>query len=92
MSVLFAATHPERVSSLVLYGAYAQRTAHPRLPLGRRPAEERAAFADASGDGLGLGGRHAVPLPVGRRGDDRLVVGPGAGGGDPLDGAGADGA
>jgi pimeloyl-ACP methyl ester carboxylesterase/class 3 adenylate cyclase len=38
MSVLFAATHPERVSSLVLYGAMARTTEAPDYPWGS-PAE-----------------------------------------------------
>ncbi|MET1008421.1 MAG: alpha/beta hydrolase, partial [Propionibacteriaceae bacterium] len=45
MSVLFAATHPERVSSLVLYGSYARRTQAPDYPW-CMTAEERAVFAD----------------------------------------------
>ena len=45
MSVLFAATHPERVASLVLYGAYARRTRAPGYPWAQTVAE-RAAFAD----------------------------------------------
>ena len=34
MSVLFAATYPERVSALVLYGTFARMTATPGLPVG----------------------------------------------------------
>ena len=45
MSVLFAATHPERVSALVLYGAYAKRTKVPDYPWAQT-AEERTAFAE----------------------------------------------
>ena len=45
MSVLFAATHPERVSSLVLYGSYAKRTKTADYPWADT-AEDRAAFAD----------------------------------------------
>ena len=45
MSVLFAATHPERVSALVLYGAYAKRTRTPDYPWAQT-AEERTVFAD----------------------------------------------
>jgi len=45
MSVLFAAAHPERVSSLVLYGSYAKRTKTPDYPWADT-AEDRAAFAD----------------------------------------------
>ena len=35
MSILFAATYPERVDALVLYGTYARRMSARRLPLGR---------------------------------------------------------
>ena len=45
MSVLFAATHPERVSRLVLYGAYARRTATDGYPWAQTAAE-RQVFAD----------------------------------------------
>jgi pimeloyl-ACP methyl ester carboxylesterase/DNA-binding winged helix-turn-helix (wHTH) protein len=45
MSVLFAATHPERVGALVLYGAYARRVWAPDYPWAQT-AEQRAAFAD----------------------------------------------
>jgi pimeloyl-ACP methyl ester carboxylesterase len=45
MSVLFAATHPERVSALVLYGAYARRTRTFDYPWAQS-AEERAVFAE----------------------------------------------
>ena len=45
MSVLFAATHPERVSRLVLYGAYARRTATDGYPWAQTAAE-RKVFAD----------------------------------------------
>ena len=34
MSALFAATHPDRVSSLVLYGTYARLTKAPDYPQG----------------------------------------------------------
>ena len=45
MSVLFAATHPERVAALVLYGAYAKRTWTPDYPWAQT-AQERTAFAE----------------------------------------------
>jgi class 3 adenylate cyclase len=38
MSMLFAATHPDRVSSLVLYGTYARMSRAPEFPMGV-PAE-----------------------------------------------------
>jgi class 3 adenylate cyclase len=37
MSLLYAATHPERVSALVLYGTYARLTKAPDYPEGIRP-------------------------------------------------------
>jgi DNA-binding winged helix-turn-helix (wHTH) protein len=45
MSVLFAAAHPERVSKLVLYGAYAKRTRAEDYPWAQT-AEERARYTD----------------------------------------------
>ncbi len=36
MAVLFAATHPDRVSELVLFGSYAKRTWSPDYPLAQR--------------------------------------------------------
>src|SRR5260370_31055533 len=37
MTILFAATYPERVNSLVLYGAYARRQIAPDWPWGSDP-------------------------------------------------------
>ena len=37
MSILMAATHPERVRSLVLYASYAKRTWSPDYPWGADP-------------------------------------------------------
>jgi pimeloyl-ACP methyl ester carboxylesterase/DNA-binding winged helix-turn-helix (wHTH) protein len=45
MSVLYAATYPERVHALVLYGSYARRLWAPDYPWGFR-AEERARYAE----------------------------------------------
>jgi pimeloyl-ACP methyl ester carboxylesterase len=45
MSVLFAATYPERTMGLVLYGAYARRLRGPDYPWGPT-AEEREAFLE----------------------------------------------
>ena len=45
MALLLAATHPERVSSLVLYAAYAKRTWAPDYPWGQTQ-EARAAYTD----------------------------------------------
>jgi pimeloyl-ACP methyl ester carboxylesterase/DNA-binding winged helix-turn-helix (wHTH) protein len=45
LAVLFAATHPDRVESLVLYGAYARRLRSPDYPWGYTPAQ-RLAYAE----------------------------------------------
>jgi DNA-binding winged helix-turn-helix (wHTH) protein/dienelactone hydrolase len=45
MASLFAATHPERVSSLVLYGAYATRTRTEDYPWAQTP-EERLRYTE----------------------------------------------
>lgn len=45
MAILMAATHPERVSSLVLYGSYARRTSAPGYPWAESD-EERRAYTD----------------------------------------------
>ena len=45
MAVLFAATHPERVSELVLFGSYAKRTWSPDYPHAQR-MEDRIAYTD----------------------------------------------
>jgi DNA-binding winged helix-turn-helix (wHTH) protein/pimeloyl-ACP methyl ester carboxylesterase len=45
MAILLAATHPERVSSLVLYGCYAKRTRAPGYPWGQTD-EERRRYTD----------------------------------------------
>jgi len=42
MAILMAATHPERVVSLVLYGSYAKRTRGPDYPWGQTDAQRRA--------------------------------------------------
>ena len=44
MSILYAATHPERVRGLVIYSSYARRLWAPDYPWGFRP-EERARYA-----------------------------------------------
>ncbi|MGE0141101.1 MAG: alpha/beta fold hydrolase [Ilumatobacteraceae bacterium] len=45
MSILFAATYPERVAGLVIYSSYARRIWTPDYPWGFRP-EERARYAE----------------------------------------------
>ena len=42
MSILFAATHPQRTSALILYGTYARRMWAPDHPWGRTEAEMSA--------------------------------------------------
>jgi len=44
MSVLFAATYPQRTSALVLYGSYARRAWAPDHPFGRRSEEMAQVF------------------------------------------------
>ena len=44
MSLLFAATHPERTTGLVLYGSYARRAWAPDHTCGRRPEEMARVF------------------------------------------------
>lgn len=44
MSVLYAASHPDRVQGLILYSSYARRLWAPDYPWGYRP-DERAAYA-----------------------------------------------
>jgi pimeloyl-ACP methyl ester carboxylesterase/DNA-binding winged helix-turn-helix (wHTH) protein len=45
LATLFAAAHPDRVESLILYGAYARRLRAPDYPWGYTPAQRRA-YAD----------------------------------------------
>ena len=44
MSILFAATYPERTAALILYGTYARRLWAPDHPWGRTEAEAEAIF------------------------------------------------
>lgn len=41
LAMLLAATHPERISSLVLYGAFASTTWHEDYPWGQKPEERQ---------------------------------------------------
>jgi pimeloyl-ACP methyl ester carboxylesterase len=45
ISLLFAATYPERVASLILYGSFARRVWAPDYPIGV-PTSERQAYLD----------------------------------------------
>ena len=46
MSILFAATYPERTSALIMYGAYAKRARAKDYPFGWRDEEWEAFFAN----------------------------------------------
>jgi class 3 adenylate cyclase len=57
MSTLFAASRPDRVTSLVLYGAYASPVKGPDHPIGAEPEKLRAMadlFEERWGDGVAL--------------------------------------
>ena len=65
MSVLFAATYPERTAALVLYGAFAA-TAGRRLPMGsatRGPSPSATSDARARARRLGTDGRGIARAP-----------------------------
>ena len=64
MSILMAATHPERVASLVLYGSYAKRTWAEDYPWAQTQ-EERARIHGPIGHVVGLGGGPADAVPFG---------------------------
>ena len=49
MSILFAATYPERTTALVIFGGYAKRTAAPDYTFGWREEEWAAFFANVDG-------------------------------------------
>ena len=56
MSMLFAATYPERVSSLILYGTYAKMIASPDYPSGV-PGPRPRPLGRSAAPGLGRTGR-----------------------------------
>jgi class 3 adenylate cyclase len=66
MSMLFAATHPGRVASLILYGTYARMVTAPDFPLGIRP-EVLDRWAETIGREWGgpVGLRNWAPSAVG---------------------------
>ena len=82
MAILMAATHPERVSSLVLYGSYAKRTRGEGYPWAQTD-DERRSYTDRlidswdweadlrmrcpSGDRRCNGGGHSACAPRQRR-------------------------
>ena len=86
MSLLFAATHPNRTSALVLYGSYARRAWAPDHPAGRRPEEMEGLFRTIEHDWGGpVGIETWVPSLAGdayhrewRSNYLRLAAGPGA--------------
>jgi pimeloyl-ACP methyl ester carboxylesterase len=49
MSILFAATYPERTTALVIFGGYAKRASAPDYPFGWGEAEWAAFFANVDG-------------------------------------------
>ena len=59
LCALFAATHPERVRSLILYGSFATTTWQPDYPWGQKP-EERAQQIDGITQFWGVEGIGAV--------------------------------
>jgi len=66
MALLFAATHPERVQALVLYGTWARAAAAPGYPFGISP-EQADAFIELLvrewGSGRAFGGVHVQHVP-----------------------------
>jgi pimeloyl-ACP methyl ester carboxylesterase len=88
MSVLFAATYPERTSALVLYGSYACRAGGPGNPSGRTEQEQRA-IVDSIDKGWGEPGGLDIDMWAPSAADDgsylqwsatyrRLAASPGA--------------
>jgi len=59
MGILFATTHPDRVSSLILYGTYARRV-RDEQGLGCRHRQGGVVAADGAGGVLRRGRRHAT--------------------------------
>jgi pimeloyl-ACP methyl ester carboxylesterase/DNA-binding CsgD family transcriptional regulator len=70
MCLLFAATHPERTSALVLFGSYAKRTWAPDYPWGPRP-EEHEEFMERIRRAWGTD-LHAPLLAPSAAGDERF--------------------
>jgi len=72
MSMLFAATHPERTKALVLYAPVAKTVATPEFPFGKS-AEEQAAFVERFVREVGTGRNLALQAPSGAD-DERFVA------------------
>ncbi|HET6771537.1 MAG TPA: adenylate/guanylate cyclase domain-containing protein [Actinomycetota bacterium] len=72
MTMLFAATHPDRTSALVLYAPVAKTVATPDFPFGKRP-EDQQAFVERFVREMGTGRNLALQAPS-RAGDERFVA------------------
>lgn len=71
IAISFAAAHPERVSHLILYGAFARLTAAPDYPVGN-DGTRIAALTDLVRTGWGLGSRVLADLFVPEADRERL--------------------
>lgn len=71
MSMLFAATHPERTKALILYAPVAKTVSTPDFPYGKSP-EEQAAFFDRFLAEMGTGKNLDLQAPS-VAGDERFV-------------------
>jgi pimeloyl-ACP methyl ester carboxylesterase/class 3 adenylate cyclase len=72
MTMLFAATHPDRTSALVLYAPVAKTVATPDFPFGKRP-EDQQAFVERFVREMGTGRNLALQAPS-RASDERFVA------------------
>jgi pimeloyl-ACP methyl ester carboxylesterase/class 3 adenylate cyclase len=72
MAMLFAATHPDRTSALILYAPVAKTVATPDFPFGRS-AEEQRVFFERFVREVGTGRNLALQAPS-RAGDARFVA------------------
>lgn len=74
MAALFAATHPERVTSIVLYGTVSRWRRDEDHPWGWADIETLTAFTEAAAKGWGLANDYAVGLwAPSMLGDDRFT-------------------
>ena len=71
MSMLFAATHPERTKALILYAPVAKTVSTPDFPYGKSP-DEQAAFFDRFLAEMGTGKNLDLQAPS-VAGDERFV-------------------
>lgn len=72
MTMLFAATHPDRTSALVLYAPVAKTVATPDFPFGKSP-EEQQDFVERFVREMGTGRNLALQAPS-RATDERFVA------------------